>query len=180
MTSPLLILGGSEASLAGKRANHSFRCFLETQLPHSANILSAPQPTWNSQHLQTWIQAQGIRSGTPLQIIAFSAGVVGAWGLTYHWPITRLIAIDGWCVPLWNCPQVVRMSHDLVTHWNGILFGSKQHFYADPFVRHLDLWQNPEQVMGWDVSCTPKRISAREFILQTIWSCPATLDPVDS
>jgi hypothetical protein len=177
MTLPLLLLGGSEICLAGKLANLSFRSFLEAHLPDKFVIFSPPQPTWNSQHLQSWIQAQGIRSNTPLQIIAFSAGVVGASGLIAHWSIRQMIAVDGWCVPLWHCPQVVRMSHDLVTHWNGILFGGgKKHFYADPFVSHLDLWRDPERVMGWDLSCAPKRISAREFIIQTISASPATLD----
>lgn len=101
----------------------------------------------------------------PLVGIGFSAGVVGLAGALGLWKhqggkVARLIAVDGWGVPVVGLP-VVRLSHDRFTHLStlpldavGELLGdaSKVNFYADPSVDHLDLWGDPEAANGWEVA----------------------------
>ncbi len=90
-----------------------------------------------------------------LLIIAFSAGVVGAIGTAkvlqeWGYTIKGLIAIDGWGVPLIGNFPIYRLSCDYYTHWTShLLGGGTSSFYADPPVKHLQMWQTSEQVTGW-------------------------------
>lgn len=92
---------------------------------------------------------------TPILLIGFSAGVVGAAILASFWQkfggrVVALIALDGWGVPLGRSFPVHRVSHDPFTHWSSALLGAGQaNFYASPAVGHLDLWRSPQVVQGW-------------------------------
>ncbi|MEA5420258.1 hypothetical protein VB712_13590 [Spirulina sp. CCNP1310] len=94
----------------------------------------------------------------PVTVIGFSAGVVGAIAAARLWEkqggkITRLVAIDGWGVPLGGNFPIHRLSHDAFTHWSsGLLGAGSGGFYADPGVEHLQLWQAPETVWGWSMA----------------------------
>jgi hypothetical protein len=94
---------------------------------------------------------------TPLVLIGFSAGVVGALSAALTWEmqggwVRGLIAMDGWGIPL-LCPfPSVRLSHDAFTHASGPWMGQESpSFYADPDVLHHQLWSQSEQVFGWQV-----------------------------
>ncbi len=95
---------------------------------------------------------------SPLVFIAFSAGVVGAITAACLWQdqggrVESLIAVDGWGVPRWGNFPFYRVSHDEFTHWTSALLGAgTESFYGDPAVSHLDLWQRPEQTLGWQLS----------------------------
>lgn len=108
-----------------------------------------------------------------VSIIAFSAGVVGAIAAAQYWhhrgvSIAHFIAIDGWGVPLVADFPLYRISHDYFTHWSSALLGTGSlNFYADPAIDHLDLWQAPDQAMGWRVEQGEKcdsRMSVAQFI----------------
>lgn len=92
---------------------------------------------------------------TPILLIGFSAGVVGAATLASLWQslggqVVALIALDGWGVPLGNRFPVHRVSHDPFTHWSSALLGAgKASFYASPAVGHLELWRSPQSIQGW-------------------------------
>ncbi|TVQ59923.1 MAG: hypothetical protein EA366_04155 [Spirulina sp. DLM2.Bin59] len=91
----------------------------------------------------------------PVTLIGFSAGVVGAIAAARIWErqggmITRLVAIDGWGVPLGGNFPIHRLSHDPFTHWSSALLGAgDMAFYADPGVEHWQLWQAPATAWGW-------------------------------
>lgn len=94
----------------------------------------------------------------PLSVIAFSGGVVGASQMIPRWQmlggtINCLIALDGWGVPLYGSFPIVRLSHDWFTCWSsGYLSESHtQHFYAEPTVEHLHLWEQAHTVRGWSL-----------------------------
>jgi hypothetical protein len=99
---------------------------------------------------------------TPLLLIGFSAGVVGAASLASLWQglggsVVALIALDGWGVPLGPCFPVHRLSHDPFTHWSSALLGAGQaNFFASPAVDHLELWRSPQRVEGWGQFNDPK------------------------
>lgn len=99
----------------------------------------------------------------PITLIGFSAGVVGAIAAARLWQrqggmLTRLVAIDGWGVPLGGDFPIHRLSHDAFTHWSsGLLGAGARGFYADPGVEHLQLWQAPETVWGWSVVGTERK-----------------------
>jgi len=126
------------------------------------------------QNLEPTSQADG------LQIIAFSAGVVGAIAAAHLWQlqgkkVESLIAIDGWGVPGWASFPVYRVSHDSFTHWSSAtLGGASAGFYCDPEVPHLELWRSPQQATGWWTTgagggvLTEKRAIAAGFIAQTL------------
>ena len=107
------------------------------------------------EHLKYTFQQQ------PVVAIGFSAGVVGLAGALTIWQqqggrIAKLIAIDGWGVPIVGIPAS-RMSHDLLTHWSSLPLDiatekTDVNFYADPGVDHLMMWGAPEQVIGWQVN----------------------------
>ena len=113
----------------------------------------------------------------PIVAIGFSAGVVGLTGALTLWQqqggkVAQFFALDGWGVPIVGLP-VYRLSHDLFTHWSTLPLGSgKVNFYADPPVDHLQLWGQPEQVQGWQVSGWPIArkvpVTAAEFLRQQI------------
>lgn len=97
------------------------------------------------------------KSAQPALIaLGFSAGVVGLAGALRLWQqrggsVRRLLAVDGWGVPLWGLP-VSRLSHDGFTHWSSLPLGAGAvNFVADPPVPHLQLWGSPERVCGWQV-----------------------------
>jgi len=103
---------------------------------------------------------------TPLFLIGFSAGVVGAITAAALWQalggrVVALIAVDGWGMPLRTMFPVHRFSHDPFTHWSSALLDARNlsdldaqsiHFYADPPVGHLNLWRAPQITQGWAVS----------------------------
>ncbi|NJL97971.1 MAG: hypothetical protein HC924_03660 [Synechococcaceae cyanobacterium SM2_3_2] len=177
MTEPItLLLGGADPSPAAQVAEQGFRHFL-SQYSGQA-MLDYPGPTWDGYGIHRWLWGQGIPVSTPLSLISFSAGVAGAALLATLRPdsITSIIAVDGWCVPLKvsNCKvsncTVYRLSHDWLTHANGLLFGGDYFFYADPHVSHLDLWRDPAGVEGWEVGQLgsdqePVRTHAATFLL---------------
>ena len=113
----------------------------------------------------------------PLVAIGFSAGVVGLTGALTLWQqqggkVAQFFALDGWGMPIAGLP-VYRLSHDLFTHWSTLPLGTgKVNFYADPPVEHLQLWGQPEQVQGWQVSGWPLArkvpVTAAEFLRQQI------------
>lgn len=95
---------------------------------------------------------------SPLLLIGFSAGVVGAIAAAQLWQaqgrtVAALIAMDGWGVPQVGNFPLHRLSHDYFTHWSSAVLGAGQDsFYADPPVDHLDLWQFPDRAVGVRVS----------------------------
>ncbi len=192
----VLVIPGAELDDGARQANAGFKAFLDRSLDQSCQMLwyGAGDP-WNSLAISQWLDHQEIAVGSKGIVIAFSAGVVGAAGLIGSgWLVglsrrvkwQKVIAVDGWCVPLVLPVPVVRLSHDLETHWNGLLLGSGEtQFYADPFVSHVQLWQDPDQVMGWQVRqglsglgapYSPKRISAGQFLLDQVASVRGKLD----
>lgn len=89
----------------------------------------------------------------PAIFLAFSAGCIAAVGAARHWhhhggQVLGLFAVDGWGVPLMESFPVHRLSHDRFTHLTSTLPGLGTHFYADPAVAHLKIWQVPSQVHG--------------------------------
>jgi hypothetical protein len=104
-----------------------------------------------------WLAQQGLSKTEPLAFIAFSAGVVGAFGAAIAWQlqggqIERLIAIDGWGMPLVANFPIFRVSHDYFTHWSSCLLGGgAAGFYAEPGVEHLELWRSPGTSWGWQI-----------------------------
>lgn len=98
---------------------------------------------------------QGNRPSPPLIFLAFSAGCVAAVSVARYWQVQggrvlALLAVDGWGVPLVAPFPVHRLSHDAFTHTTSAFLGTgQQNFYADPSVSHLQLWQQPSQVWGW-------------------------------
>lgn len=111
---------------------------------------------------------------TPLVLIGFSAGVVGAVSAACAWKglggsVKALISIDGWGVPLVGGFPMHRLSHDSFTHWSSALLGAgEDSFYADPGVAHLEFWRSPQTADGWwltpDASKPPIALSAANFL----------------
>ncbi|PSN18907.1 hypothetical protein C7271_10085 [filamentous cyanobacterium CCP5] len=104
----------------------------------------------------------------PIIFLAFSAGVLTAASVARHrhyqtpGQVLALFAVDGWGVPLSEPFPVHRLSHDHFTH---ITSAGRcgDHFYADPAVDHLQLWQRPSLTTGLALpSQTPT--TAAEFI----------------
>lgn len=90
-----------------------------------------------------------------LRIVAFSAGVVAAYPLLLAWQAMggrgRMIAVDGWGMPLVGDLEIYRMSHDRWTHHTTYLpspVNSKGYFYAHPAIDHLSIWQSPQLSEG--------------------------------
>ncbi|NJK61303.1 MAG: hypothetical protein HC921_00190 [Synechococcaceae cyanobacterium SM2_3_1] len=152
MTTPILVILPGEAwAPPAVAANRQAREWIQRSLDPSCLWVPPEIGVWNSWAVHSWLQPQIVPTAS-LLILAFSAGVVGALGLTQLWSgsVVALIAVDGWCVPLWlSCP-VIRLSHDLETHANGLFWGGGiAQFYADPFVSHTQLWGDPDSVLGW-------------------------------
>jgi hypothetical protein len=118
-----------------------------------------------------WQNQGNPKDSSPLLLIAFSAGVVGAIGTANIWQlqggkIQALIAFDGWGVPLIANFPIHRASHDHFTHWTSALLGKgKDSFFAEPNVSHLDLWQSPHQVKGW----WEKGLECKYYTTATAW-----------
>ncbi|MBZ8178732.1 hypothetical protein [Oscillatoria salina] len=113
-----------------------------------------------------------LNSNSSVLFIAFSAGVVGAMGAALGWQMQKrkvkaLIAFDGWGMPLAGNFPIHRVSHDYFTHWSSALLGAgEDSFYAEPSVKHLALWANPQATLGWWVKSSGCRVrcSTREFL----------------
>ncbi|WNZ21879.1 hypothetical protein HJG54_02675 [Leptolyngbya sp. NK1-12] len=143
--------------------------------PAEPLVLTERLPIYSPPHILTFLlqQIPPSQRQTPILLIGFSAGVVGAIGAAYLWQILggrimALIAIDGWGVPLFSPFPIHRISHDAFTHWSSALLGAGQaSFYAEPAVAHLELWRAPQTVCGWSVqSFAPRyhRITAAQFL----------------
>lgn len=143
-------------------------------------IVPADRPVYSGYHVLTWLLQQDQPFAQPTIWIGFSAGVVGAMPAAIAFAglggqVQRLIAIDGWGVPLFAPFPIHRLSHDWFTHWSSALLGSgDSQFFADPPALHLDLWRSPQQVQGWRV--TPgdgdrterSAITAAQFLTQLL------------
>ncbi len=115
-------------------------------------------PIWSAPVALPWLLSSGHeapRPDCPLQVIAFSAGVVAAYPLLLAWQgmggNCRLIAIDGWGMPLLGNLVIYRMSHDHWTHrttYFPTAAESRGYFYAQPAVEHLKLWHSPHLATG--------------------------------
>lgn len=139
----------------------------------SSDIIIYPAdrlPPYSSLHLFDFLRQLRDRSAEErhqklhsLLFISFSAGVVAAIGAAHLWQaaggtVKAVIAIDGWGVPVGGNFPIHRMSHDAFTHWSSALLGGgEESFYADPAVRHLDLWRTPQQIYGYRVNVLQKR-----------------------
>ncbi len=165
-----VIIPGAEWSPAAQRANLKFQTYWQRQSqPHWLTCwVPAEIPCWHSISIQDYVSTHILDPTLPIIVIAFSAGVVGSLALLHSHRLAGLIAVDGWCVPLKSSCLMTRLSHDLDTHWNGLLFGGgSAQFYADPFVSHLDLWGDISQVRGWaGYSRTP--VTAGQFLTYSI------------
>ncbi|NJL80226.1 MAG: hypothetical protein HC836_19900 [Richelia sp. RM2_1_2] len=115
---------------------------------------------------------------SPVVLIGFSAGVVGAIAAANFWQmiggnVKAFIAIDGWMVPMMGNFPIYRMSHDYFTHWSSCLLGSgDNNFYAQPAVEHLEIWRSPSTVEGYWVNSKNENtlisLTAAEFIKNII------------
>ncbi|MFB2923445.1 MULTISPECIES: hypothetical protein [Aerosakkonema] len=149
------------------------------------NILIFPiqeYPAYSAFHILQFLGNSGIypldgnSSPVPLVFISFSAGVVGAIGAAWMWQaltgnVKAFIALDGWGVPLGGNFPIHRLSHDYFTHWSSAVLGTgEDNFYADPEVRHLELWRSPQTTIGWWIhsecgkSEQRKSLSAAQFL----------------
>ena len=123
----------------------------------TANLLILPtekyQP-YSAIAVYQWLSKQNLSSTNSLTFISFSAGVVGGFGAALTWQlqggkIKSFIAVDGWGMPLFANFPIYRVSHDRFTHQTSALLGSgRQGFYADPEVKHLEIWRSPD-TYGW-------------------------------
>jgi hypothetical protein len=169
---------------AGFQDTQQTECFLQslqTVMPAiSSQWLIFPSdrdPPYSGWHVLQFLQTQlPDRSCTSaISFIGFSAGTIAAISAAHGWQcqggtVQRVIALDGWGVPLWGDFPIHRLSHDFFTHWSSALLGTGQDsFYADPSVTHLELWRSPHTVHGWIGSpfqANPQRTTAAQFILE--------------
>ena len=126
------------------------------------HVRPADVPPYDPLAVARWLSA--LKIDTPITIIAFSAGVVGAIAaaVPLHLQsrsIRSFIALDGWGLPLFAPFPVYRGSHDAFTYWTSVGNGL-QHFCADPAVPHLDLWRSPDRVTGWRFQASQCPLSA--------------------
>lgn len=154
-----------------------FVCCIRRQLSQQGIALkwltfpAQQYPVYSGWHVLQFLQERLENSSSsgmpPLIVLGFSAGVVGAIGAALGWrsqgkPVTALIALDGWGVPLAGDFPIHRVSHDFFTHWSSALLGSgEDSFYADPGVEHLELWRSPDTATGWRLTADPIQKSAR-------------------
>lgn len=131
-------------------------------------------PPYNPIAIDRWLKTHypSPKNAPPLSFIAFSAGVVGSIGTAIAWQlqggeIDLFIAFDGWGMPLVGNFPIYRISHDYFTHWSSrLLGGGKNGFYADPALKHLELWQFPHTCSGWRLSDNNLKIycSLKEYL----------------
>ena len=163
----LLICSGYHSS----DLTHSFlQALLKVTTPERLWVV----PIWSAPGALPWLLSskQAPRQDYLLQIIAFSAGVVGAYPLLLAWQGLggngRLIAVDGWGMPLPGDLTIYRISHDRWTHdttYFPTAAESQGYFYAQPAVEHLELWQSPDRTTG--VGClgaTACEMTALDFM----------------
>jgi hypothetical protein len=152
--------------------------------PNAANILVYPGKDFlvlSALHILQFLRHRFTGSlKSPIILISFSAGVVGAIGAAHLWQlfggrVRAFIAIDGWGVPLQGNFPIHRMSHDYFTHWSSCLLGCGQNnFYAEPAVDHLSIWRSPQIVQGcWvdssiEISPPKGRLTATDFLLMLL------------
>lgn len=147
----------------------------------------APTLAWSGYPLRRWLTAAfPIPARSPLTFVAFSAGCVAAAAIAHYWGqqggrVERVIALDGWGVPLGGPFPVQRLSHDFLTHLTTTGPAPNQaHFYGDPAVPHGHLWRYPAQVSGWMVpprhpqgrgsSADRRPMTALDFLLRAVAS----------
>ncbi|MFB2897395.1 hypothetical protein ACE1CI_31135 [Aerosakkonemataceae cyanobacterium BLCC-F50] len=136
-------------------------------------------PAYSSGHILQFL-CQNHSLTSPIAIISFSAGVVGAIGAAWGWQllggeVKAFIALDGWGVPLTGSFPIHRLSHDYFTHWSSALLGSgEDSFWAEPSVEHLELWRQPQTVVGWwihspnDKSEQKTQTTAAQFLVMLL------------
>ena len=170
---PVVIVGGFHDAALTEQFARSLPSFVRPYIADTSEV-SPVDPLAVHQWLSETLRRSSLSTSTsassiPVVGIGFSAGVVGLAGALalwkQHWgnqqggnqqgAVARLIAVDGWGVPVVGLP-VCRISHDRFTHVSTLpldLFSDagKVNFYADPSVDHLSLWGEPEAAQGWQV-----------------------------
>lgn len=144
------------------------------QISDAVVLPTDTHPPYSPAHVLDFARQTGV---TAPCFLAFSAGVVGAMGAAWIWrqmghPVTALIALDGWGVPLFGDFPIHRLSHDETTHRESSWLGAGgDRFYADPAVAHLDLWRSPHRARGWFVradNAKSHRTDAASFIRELL------------
>lgn len=132
-------------------------------------------PVYSPEHVLQALQPFLTPVQNPWVWIGFSAGVVGGLGAARHchpqFPVQRFIALDAWGVPLIAPFPIDHLSHDRWTHQVVSTFNTlNSSFYADPGVNHLDLWETPSTVTGWDCKLdhSPIPTTAADYIAQLV------------
>lgn len=147
----------------------------------------APGQLWVWPISQTWGDLPGVlfdqQTGQPdalLHIITFSAGAVAAYPWAMAWQRwggrVRLIAMDGWGMPLVGGGSIYRMSHDLYTHRTTYFpspMEGEGYFYADPAIAHLSFWRSPHAVCGMGaIDGVVQPMTALDFIATVLTQGP--------
>lgn len=130
-------------------------------------------PVYSPQHVLQAVRP--LLTPEPWIWIGFSAGIVGGLGAARYchdqFPVHAFIALDAWGVPLIAPFPIYHLSHDRWTHHIVAAFNTLEgSFFADPDVNHLDLWETPDRVSGWDCQrgCPPSRTNAATYIGQFV------------
>lgn len=148
--------GGAEFFPGARLANQRFRQFLAAHRDPDWEIL------WEPSEKQLSLLDCGCVA------IGFSYGAVRVAVLQTPQVVAKVL-VDGWCVWTSDRVPVFRLSHDWITHLNALAFGGGQQlFCADPAVEHLQLWKNPQVVLGWVEGDRETKLSAADFLLSTI------------
>jgi len=137
-------------------------------------------PPYSAIAVYDWLKKQSLSPSETqsLSILAFSAGVVGSIGAALAWElkggnVNCFVAFDGWGVPLVGGFPIFRVSHDYFTHWSSAIAGSRtSNFYAEPDVKHLELWRSPEFCWGWQTIAHGQktRITLNNYLAKIIGS----------
>ncbi len=156
--------------------NHAFlQALLGVITPDRLWVL----PIWAAPQALPWLLSPNApQCDRLLHVIAFSAGVVVAYPLLKAWQgmggTSRLVAVDGWGMPLVGNLVIYRMSHDWWTHQTTYFptpDQSQGYFYANPAVDHLTLWQSPQSTQGiGSISQSGGSMTALEFIYSVLSS----------
>jgi hypothetical protein len=139
---------------------HRFLAALNPLLSEALVFPSERLPAYSPSHLLNFLTDHlgEPKTADAALFISFSAGVVGAIGAARTWQkqggvIKALVALDGWGVPLYGNFPIHRLSHDAFTHWSSAWLGTGEDgFYAEPSIAHLDLWQMPQRVNGYQIA----------------------------